>query len=244
MITNSTPEVAAEHKPKRRVGRFLLRALLALIVIAIAAHFTWKSAGSNQWKKVGERKGVVIYSMKSPGSSIEKFKAVWTIHSRLSKFVMWVSDTSNDKSKGSMRSRTGLYDLKILESQGERVRWSAWKQPLAKFLMTREFVIRTELSQDPQTRVLLYTVKAVPDRIPPNECCVRIQTMDNSWTLTPLKDGDIHVEWFCNMDLGGAVPYALQNTFQPYGMLQFAPGVEHFLEREKYRDAKYDWIQD
>jgi hypothetical protein len=240
MDTNSTPEVASERKPKGRIGKLVLRGALAVILAVGVAHLAWKYSGSNQWKKVGERKGVTLYSMKSPGATIEKFKAVWKIHGNLSRLVMWVNDTKPDKKHRPM----GLYDLRILERHGDRGGWTAYKQPIASFLRPREFVIKTELSQNPQTKALLYTVTAFPDSIPPDDCCVRVRVMDNRWTLTPLKTGDLEVEWFVNMDIGGAIPYVLQNAVQPDGMLNFAPSLQKFMDREKYKDAKYDWIQE
>lgn len=240
MNTNSTPEVASQSKPKRRVGRFLLRSLLVLIILVLVAHFAWKYSGSNQWEKVGEQNGVVVYSLKAPGSTIEKFKAVWTIHSTLNRAVAWVNDNKGDGKHHPM----GLYDLRFLERRGSRLSVSAYKQPIASFLRPREFVIQNEFSQDPKTKVLIYTVNAVPDRIPPDDCCVRVRAMANRWTLTPRKGGVIEVEWFADMDLGGFLPYALQNKVMPGGMLTFAQKVEGYMAREKYKDVRYDWVQE
>jgi hypothetical protein len=240
MDTNATTGAGAAGKPKGRIKKLLIRGAAVLVVGAVAGHLAWKYSGSKRWTKVGERNGVTVYSMKSPGSTIEKFKAVWKIHSRLSRVVMWVSDTD----EGPQDHAMGLYDLKILERRGERVSWSSYKQPIVSFLTPREFVIKTEFEQDPKTRALIYSVTAEPDRIPPNDCCVRISVMDNRWTLAPLSNGDIEVEWFSDMDLGGAVPYILQNLVMPEGMLSFAPKLQGFMEREKYKNAKYDWIQE
>jgi hypothetical protein len=227
--------------------RFLVRAVLILLVAAIvisaAAHFAWKYSGSNQWEMVREGDGVAVYAMKTPGSTIEKFKAVWKMRSRLSQFVMWASDGEDD-TEHSLHKELGFYDLKILEQDGERIAWSAWKQPLASFMQPREFVVKAEFSQDPATNVVLYTVTGVPDRIPPDDCCVRVPAMNNYWTLTPLKTGEIGVEWFVDMDFGGAVPYLLQNEVLPNSMLNFAPRLDQYLGQEKYKNARYTWIQD
>src|SRR5436853_6924 len=95
-IPNATSEVAVERKPKGRIRKFLARAALILLAVVIVggtvAHLVWKYSGSNQWEKIGQKKGVTVYALKTPGSSIKKFKAVWTVHSKLSRFVMWASD--------------------------------------------------------------------------------------------------------------------------------------------------------
>jgi hypothetical protein len=240
MDTKATTGVFTPGRPKGRIKKLLLRGAAVLVAAAVVAHVAWKYSGAQRWTKVGERGGVTVYSMKSPGSTIEKFKAVWKIHSRLSRVVMWVSDTD----QGPQEHAMGLYDLKILDRRGDRMSWSSYKQPIVSFLTPREFVIKTEFEQDPKTKALVYSVTAEPGRIPPNDCCVRISVMDNRWTLTPLTNGDIEVEWFVDMDLGGAVPYLLQNMVMPEGMLTFAPKLQGFMENEKYKNAKYDWIQE
>jgi hypothetical protein len=221
----------------RTIGKVLLGALLVLVLTVIVAHFAWKYSGSGKWEKVASRKGVTIYSMKTPGSTIEKFKGVWKLKGRLSSFVMWASDTNDD----SMTKETGLYGHRVLQP-GVRRSASTWKQPLTSFLDPREFVIKAEFTQDPKTHAILYEVTGVPDMIPPDDCCVRIPVMANRWTLTPLKSGEVMVEWYVNMDIGGAVPYALQNKVQPDGMLNFAPKVQRFINKEKFRNARYDWV--
>lgn len=232
-----------EQKPKGRVRKFIARAALILIAILIVAgvvgHFSWKYSGSNQWEKRAERHGVTLYAKKIPGQNIEKFKAVWKINTRLSRFVMWVNDTNST----AMRKNTGLRDLQILE-YNERHAVSAYKQPFGDFLDVRQFVIETNLSQDPKTNAVLYTVKGVPDRIPPDACCVRIPVMDNYWKLTPLKNGQVEVEWYADMAMGGSVPYFMQNKVMPEGMLNFALRVQGFVQRPKYKDAKYDWVKE
>jgi START domain len=238
MSTNSTDVDVSTVKPKRRIWKYLGRGVLAIIVLLVAAHFAWKYSGSNQWEKVAERNGVVVYSMKTPGQTREKFRAVFQIHGKFSRLVAWMNDNGKDNKAHPM----GLYDLRILERQGSKESLTAYKQPLASFLKPREFVIRNEFSQDPTTRVLSYTVTGVPDRIPPDDCCVRVPFMSNRWTLTPEKGDAVEVEWFIDMDLGGNVPYFLQNKVMPQGMLNFAPKVQEYMDRPKYKDAKYAWL--
>src|SRR5207245_2164817 len=104
----------------------------------------------------------------------------------LSRFAMWVSDTAGDTSH-SMRNEIGLYQHRVIEQRGEQEVTTAWKQPFVWFLDDREFVVKSELWQDPKTKTLFYTLTGVPDRIPPDDCCVRIPVMRNKWTLNPLN---------------------------------------------------------
>lgn len=234
----STPEVASPPKRKGRIKRFLLGAVLVFVAVAAAAQLAWTFSGSNQWQKVRERNGVTLYSMKTPGSNIEKFKAVWQIHSTLSRFTKFALDPDGENG-------AGLYDQKDIERRGDQLTWTKWKERFSPYLKPREFVIRNEFAQEPRTRTLIYDVTAAPDKIPPDACCVRVLLMTNHWRLTPLNNkGDIAVEWLVDMDIGGVVPYFLQNVVQPEGMMEFAPKVQRLLDQDIYKTAKYDWIRE
>jgi len=244
MDTNPTTEVTTQPKPKGRIRRFLLRSVMVLIAALLVAHFGWKYSGSGEWEKEGEKKGVTIYGLKKPGSVIKKYKAVFKMRSKMSRFVMWASDTKPPQ-KYSMRRESGLYDLRVLERHADhRAIWATWKVPFGPYLSPREFIARSQFSQNPVTKKLTYTVTGEPEMLPPNDCCVRIPLMINTWTLTPLKSGELQVEWFVDMDLGGAMPYFAQNAFMPKGMYGFAARVQLFIEQDEYKNANYGWLQE
>jgi hypothetical protein len=234
---NSATQVVSDHRSKGRVKRFLLRGAASLIAVAAVAQLTYTYSGSNQWENLGERKGVTIYSKKSPGSNLKQFKAIWRVRTTFSKFVMFAQKEDSDL-------QSGYYDIRDIETQGEKLIWSAWKQRFPSPFKPREFVTRNEFWQDPHSKELLFKVTAAPDRVPPDACCVRVPVMTNSWRLTPLNDGATEIEWFVDMDMGGFIPYFVQNVYQPSGMYNFAPKVQRYLDQEKYKDARYDWIQE
>src|SRR6266853_4362577 len=138
---NATTQVASEHKSPGRVKKFLRRGASAVIGIAILAQMSYTYSGSNQWENLGDKKGVAVYSMKSPGSNIKKFKAIWRVRSTLSKFVMFAQQEDSDMT-------IGYYDMRDIEAHGEQLIWSAWKQRFPSPLSPREFVMKNEFSQD------------------------------------------------------------------------------------------------
>ena len=236
---NAVPEVP--QKPKRsvmrRIGKYLFRTLIALIVIGIVAQLIYTFSGSSEWVNLGTRKGVTVYSMKIPGSSSKKFKATWKIRSTLSKFVMFSTEEESDMS-------VGYYDMRDIAKPSQQLIWSTWKQKFPAPFRPRQFVVRQEFSQDPKTKEFLFRVIADPDKIPAEDCCVRVPVMNNTWRLQPLPNGEIEVEWLSDMEMGGFFPYFAANAYQPGGMWYFARRVQGYLDRDKYKNAKYDWIQE
>lgn len=222
---------------KGRWKKALLRGALALIAVAMLAQLTYTYSGSNQWENLGERKGVTVYAMKSPGSNVKKFKAIWKVRSTLSKFVMFAKEEDSDLT-------IGYFDMHDIENRGDQLQWTSWKQRMPAPLKPREFVIKNEFSQDPATHALVYNVTADPNKLPPDDCCVRLTLMTNSWTLTPIGHGELEVEWFVDMDMGGVLPYFMQNSYQPGGMYYFARKLQTYLDKPKYKNARYAWIDE
>lgn len=235
-VSPITTPPAVEHKPKGRVKKFLFRGLLALVVGLVLAQLFHTFSGSGEWQLLGEKNGVQVYSMKSPGSSLEKFKGVVRVKSTLSRIVMFMQSESGQD--------IGFYDPKEIKRQSAQVFWTSWRGVFPEPFKHREFVVKHEFSQDPQTRQVLYQLTSTPDMIPPNECCVRVPGMDNAWRMTPVGNGEIEIEWLVDMDLGGFVPYFIVNQIHPAFIFDFAASLQRRLDDERYRDAKIDWIDD
>jgi hypothetical protein len=207
---------------------------VAFVAIALVAHVAYTYSGSGQWEKMGEQDGVTVYAKKMPGANLWTFKTNWKIHSTLSKFAAFASDETLDL--GNLDVREWGHDDK------ERAAYSAWKSNFPWPFKPREFVIRNEFSQDPETKALLYKVIAAPDAVPPDACCHRVRVMNNTWRLTPVGNGDLEVEWIVDMDIG--IPYVLTNLMQTQVMYWFAPQVQGLLDLDRYKNVKYDWIDD
>jgi hypothetical protein len=238
LVSDEAP-AAAKPRKKGRVKKFLLRGAVLLAAVAIVGQATYTYSGDNQWQSLGTHKsGVTVYAMKSPGSNIKKFKATFKIKGKLAPFVSWALEDTTDLS-------LGFYDTRDLERfNGGQQSLSTWKQTFPSPFKPREFVTRNDFTQDPITKALTFRVKAEPDKLPPNDCCVRVGTMNNSWVLTPLKNGEIAVEWYNDMDMGGTLPYFMQNGYFPNGMYYFGRKLQTYLDMPKYKNARYAWIQE
>lgn len=230
---------AAKPKKKGRVKKFLVRGTVALVAVAAVGQATYTYSGDGQWKSLGTRKsGVTVYEMKSPGSNIKQFKATFKVKSKLAPFVSWALEDTSDLS-------LGFYDTRDLERfNGGQQSLSTWKQTFPSPFKPRDFVTRNIFTQDPITKAVTFRVKAEPDKLPVNDCCVRVRTMNNSWVLTPLENGEVAVEWYNHMDMGGTLPYFMQNEYFPQGMYYFGRKLQTYLDTPKYKNSRYDWIQE
>lgn len=235
----STPvtEVTAKPKRKGRIRRFLGRTFLVLLAIALIAQLAFTFSGSGEWESLGSRKGVEIFAKKNPGSNIKEYKAVFKVKSTLSRFVAFSTIENSDL-------QIGYYDMRDLQKVNDRLIYSTWKQKFPSPFKPRHFVVKNEFTQDPKTKGLVFTVSAANDKMPYDSCCVRVPKMDNSWTLTPIGNGELQVVWHSDLDMGGFLPYFMLNGYQPGGMRFFARNMQGYLDQKIYDNAHYAWLQE
>jgi hypothetical protein len=227
-------------KPRTWVRRFfkvLLRAVVSLVALCFIAGAVWKFSGSNRWEYVGEKNGVKVYSLKEPGSDLTQTKAVLRVHSKLARLVKFIQDSESCVEFGCKDSHT-------LERVDDQLEYDYFRADLPFPFKPREYVIRTQFFQNPNTKEVLMEVAAAPDKIPPNHCCLRVTQMNNTMRLTPLGNGQIEVEYIVKQNDGGFLPHFLLNWMRPKVMFYGLPKLQGYLDKEKFRDAKFAFLKE
>ena len=217
----------------KKIGLFVV---LPLFVVALTAHLIFKYSGSGEWEFVGEQNNIKVYSMKVPGETLKKFKAIIHVKSTLGRIVMFMQDSKTDL------DAAGIYEPLEFKRDSDLVFWSTWKQGTPDPIQHRDFVIKQEFSQNPETKAVTYQIRATPDMLPLNDCCVRVQRMDNYWELVPEGNGGIEVRWIIDMDIGGNIPYLVMNHTHPDLMYSFGARLQSYFDRKIYEGAQYAWL--
>lgn len=227
-------------KPKtwgRRIAKALLLVSVSVVAVFLIAGFVWRLSGSNHWEFVGEKKGVKVYSLKAPGATLTQVKGVTRVRSSLSGLVKLMQDPEICKDLGCRDSR-------IVERVDDQLQYSTFRYNLPFRFRPRDFVVRTQVYQNPHTREVLLEFAAAPDKAPPNDCCFRVTDMNNMWRLTPLGNGEIEIEYVQNMNEGGFLPDLMLNMARPKIMFAMLPRMQRLVSREKYRTARFDFIKE
>jgi hypothetical protein len=230
-----SPAAAAAPLPrrKRKLGRYALYAVLALAVLLLPAHLLWSASGSNQWQLALDKEGVKVWTMKTPGSELVRIKASTRVKASLSAMVKLLEDLDSCVD-------AKCYDARVIQPIASvPSQYAAYVQ--FKFdipgLTTREYVLMQEHIQDPLSKKIEINIIAAPNRIARDACCVRITHLHNHWTLTPLKNGELDIEFMQDTDIGG-LPYFLANPALTYGTHEILHGMQALMDMPKYRDAR------
>ncbi len=230
-------EAAVPKKGRlRRVLRFLGIGVVVLAVVLVAAHFAWKASGDNQWKQVIDENGIQIYTKKVPGELLRDIKAVTRLKTGLGPSMLaLVKVDCHEWLPGKCSGRNiEPYDEKDQAETDYFVGEFPFK------MAPREWVFRTQFAEDPKTGALSMRVYALPDLLPPDTCpeCYRVKVLDNTWTLTPLPNGELQVEFLNHTDEG--IPYPLMNRVKPRAIHKIFADLPRVFGREQYKNASKD----
>jgi hypothetical protein len=229
-----TNEIRAVQKKGclRRVFRVLAIGCLLVIVVGVLAHFAWKYSGSNEWKQKINKNGIEVYSRKSPGSTLTDIKVARNL--KMSQGVAMMALVDVDCREWLPGACTGRniepYDLK------DQAETDFFVGEFPYHLSPREWLFKTQFSEDPRTHAILMEVTAVPDLLPRNECCYRVTTLHNRWLLTPLGDGEMRIEFEMHTDEG--LPYFLVNPLKPGAVYKLFADLPRQFGKKKYQNAE------
>lgn len=234
---NETPVVEKKSRLRK-----VLRVLTVVVVLGAAgiaaAHFAWKYSGSGQWVQAIDKDGIKIYTRKLPGSTLKEIRAVTRVKTRLMTAVAALAaEHSNEDCstwiEGCVGQKTVIpynrRDLTVTELITVK-----YPPPFSP----REFLVAMKVTQEPKTKAVTVDYKAVPDLLPPNDCCHRVQDMHNVWVFTPLSENEIGVDYTMHLDQG--LPYVMFNRVAPqivYDVVRELP--EHHA---KYQNARVEMI--
>lgn len=239
-------EVSSSKKQVSKFKKYLIYGVSVLLVAALVAEGVWYASGSNEWILEMDDKGIKVYTLKRPWTNLKIFRGVVHYDYSMSHMVAaLIDDHSLETCKKWLPDCIGFQPIKKFNTD-DMYDINMWVFETGGPFKPRESIIKSHVSQDDITKVVKIDITGAPDALPENDCCVRIRNFHNVWKYTPLEDGSIEVEFTQDWDMGGLFPDVIFN---------FGLGVEgthwflsedlpRLLDNEKYRNARYDFIEE
>jgi hypothetical protein len=78
-------------------------------------------------------------------------------------------------------------------------------------------VLHLKINQDSVTKILMVTIKNMPDYLPPVEDVVRVPSSSTTLTFIPLSESRLKVSCYVSVDPGGQIPAWVINMFSTQG---------------------------
>ncbi len=228
---------AGRPRARQRGMRRLGWSLLLVLAVAVVMQLRWAWSGSNAWQLLGQKGGVTVYSMKSPGYDDMKFRAVTVVHARLNDIVAALEDPELGK-------YAGFKQIRMIDYQDPQHFVSSSVTMMPFFFKPRQYVEEVNLWQDAASKQIQLTVTSAADRVAPDPCCVRVSRLNDRWLFTPLPGGNVRLDLTIDADLGGMVPYVLYNMGTPAFLFQVVPILRAAFESPKYRGIRYGFVSE
>lgn len=219
----------------KKVALFLLA---GIFVVSLTSHFIWQYSGSGEWELLHTKDGVTVHRLKEPGDPYLKFKMQGQFHGSLQSIMMVMRDPK-------ACDEVGCFDSEILKvDEYPRYQYYKFKYAYGTPFKDRQYVVRSEFRQDPVTKEIYTDFKSVPDFIPEDNCCVRVQHMHNIWEFKPLDNNVVEVRFTMNEQPGGLVPYFIFNEVNQNSIHRNVEWLQEIIDMDKYKNATVDYVQE
>ncbi|MCG8337858.1 MAG: hypothetical protein MJE63_25440 [Proteobacteria bacterium] len=230
---------------RKKIFKFLGIGVVSLLVITTIARWVWISSGSNEWELEIDRDGIKIYSLKTPGYANLMYKGVLRSRHSMNHYVMAMLDESVVENCSEWLQ--GCVTARSIEPFSKQTLSSTtlWELEFPYPFSHRETILKLYANKDMESQVVTINIVSVPGVIPPNDCCVRVAHLHNSWKYTPLETGEVQVEHKQYFDMGGFFPSLLINLVGAEEMHKFLskdlPGM--LDKKAHYKEANIDFLE-
>lgn len=215
--------------------------IISRYTLAITLFFTFFSASlaqnPNEWILKNDKNGVKVFYRKT--SDVYELKLVTSIKSSLSGLITLLSEVDNYPKWGYKVAESKLLSQK---SETESVYYSRLDFPWP--LDDRDIIMYNRVEQDPVSRKIVASSKAMPTYIPEKDGVIRINTARTVWTIIPGPGGWLYVEYYIYSDPGGSLPDWLVNMAIDVGPRETIKNIREFVVQPRYQSAKLAYIKE
>jgi hypothetical protein len=206
----------------------------------------WKNSGSNTWKLKINKNGTKVYTLKSPGNNMKLVKGITRWKYTLSQCVAPFFDESIQDDPGKWVPMCTYY--KIIKQQRfpglqTNLQLYRWKFPFP--FSPREVLVQGQVNQNPVTKEIMLENIAVQNAIPRTDGYVRTGHHHNVWRFTPLKNGEVEVEFLMDMNFDGFFPEMLTNLKGESSVYKLlTESYPKLMVKYQEQNTKFDFIEE
>ncbi|WP_439555485.1 START domain-containing protein [Dyadobacter sp.] len=196
----------------------MIRIILTLLILNLSLTAV---LGQAEWVLAASRGDVRIYSRTVAGSRIKVLRAACTMQATTAEVLSLLKDIP---ATGKWMCHTKRCELIRKISEDELYYYTEVSLPWP--LDNRDFVSHMTITRDLSSQVVTVNSPAVPGHIPAKKGLVRITQSESKWTITPVGNAKVKLEYMLRVDPGGFIPahivnyFALQAPFETFDKMK------------------------
>ena len=189
------------------------------------------------WQLKKFENDISIYTRTPENSKYKELKAVYQIKTSLSSIIALLNDFESFP-KWVYRCEKSMALKK--DSDNHIIRYQTVVAPWP--VDNRDMILEVNSFQDKKTKIVYQKVNSIPDYIPLVKGHVRVLEFRALWTLIPLKNGFVEVNYELLVNPGGNIPAWLVNLALVDGPFDTSVKMREMLMNEKYQKTTYSFI--
>lgn len=213
------------------INKFIVFLLCCVFLVGFSKQTT------NTWQLKKFEEGISIYTRDTENSKFKELKAVFQIKTSLSSIIALLNDVESYP-QWVYRCETSKVLLKTSDKYLIRYQTIVAPWPVDN----RDVIVEVSFSQDAKTKIVYQKVNALPDYAPKADGHVRIPEFRATWTLVPLKNGIVEIQYELLVNPGGALPAWLVNMAVIDGPFETSQKMKIWLMKEKYQKTVFPFI--
>ncbi len=195
--------------------------------------------GDTTWELKKNKNNIKVYTRKVSASDFKEMKCTTQVKSSLSSIVKVLTDVNYFT----------LWIYKCIEAaevkrtdDSEIYSYQLFDAPWP--LDDRDVVARLKVKQDGKTKVVTAHSVLADGLVPVKEDVVRIKNFHTTYTLTPLGNGWVEIDYELGTEPGGNIPAWLANLVMVNGPFTTQQLMNGLIQTPAFKKAKFDFIEE
>jgi hypothetical protein len=209
-----------------------------ILSLLTAISTSWSARAQMPWQLKKDQEGIKVYTKSSENSEYNELKVEMTLTATLSSLAALILDIDNYHNWSFNTEKA--YVLKRI-GPGELYYYTLNNSPWPA--SDRDLPVHLQISQDPGTKSMSIHATCIPGLVPPKKNVVRVPLSAEQWTVTPLSNGRIRIEYDLKLDPGAGAPAWLINLFSVKGPFETFSHLRTQIQQPPYRDALLPFIK-
>ena len=207
-----------------------MKRIVALIPLFLSTALSF--GASDDWQEVLRDDDIVVFRKKIEGSPVLAFRGEATVNAPIAKVMTAIKDPNQ---RGKWTERVKSFQIIEEHSPCDRTEYMHVSSPFPA--RDRDFVIRSKLAFDEQSKKIVVQLRSVEDeRRKKTIGKIRGVMHSSSFSLQPVNTGTTKIEAELHADPKGAVPKWLVNHFQKLVPKKSLSNLKKYLSENQVAD--------